>query len=91
MSLVGKFNPMVDGNLLKVKLVVAMTMTVLGNSSLLFIRHCSKCFVISNPFNPHNNTAMGVLLPSPCFTCKAITAVKSLAQAGERLDSILGS
>lgn len=87
MSPVGKFNPTEDSNLLKVKLVVMMIMTALGNSSLLFIRHCSKCFVIINPCNPHNNTAMVTIpLPSPCFTCKATTAVKSLAQAGERLD-----
>lgn len=89
MLLVGKFNPMVKSDFFKVKLVVVRILMVLRNSSLLFIRCCSKCSVIINSFNPHNNPVMGVLLLS-CFADKETTAVQ-LAQAGERLDSNLGS
>lgn len=63
MLLVGKFNSVVDSDLLKVRLI----MIILGNSSLLFIKHYSKCLVIINTFNPDNSSVMGVLLPSSLF------------------------
>lgn len=60
----GKFNPVVDSDLLEVALATTVITIILGNSSLLFIEHYCKCFVIINTFNPDNNSVMGVLLPS---------------------------
>ena len=60
----GKFNPVVDSDLLEVTLATTVIMIILGNSSLLFIEHCCKCFVIINTFNPNNHSVMGLLLPS---------------------------
>lgn len=67
MLLVGKFNLVVDSDLLKVKLAMVVIMIILGNASLLFIKHYSKCLVIINTFNPDNSSVMGVLLPSSLF------------------------
>lgn len=40
-SWVGKFNPTVDSDLLKVRLMVVRMTKILGNSSSLFARYCS--------------------------------------------------
>lgn len=63
----GEINPVVDSDLLKAKLAMVVIMIILGNSSLLFIKHYSKCLVIINTFNPDNSSVMGVLLPSSLF------------------------
>lgn len=55
----GNFNPMVDGDLLKVRVVVV------GNMPSLLASDSSKCFKIINPLNPYSDLVMRELLPSP--------------------------